>query len=386
MLGLGPVSALLLAALKVSQVNAAYSLYKDYSGSSFFDDWTFYGKYDNLTHGDTIWVNQSASAQLAYVNSAGRAIIKVDNTSTVPYNGKRDSVRITTNTNFGIGSLWVFDAYHVPYGCSVWPALWSVGPNWPLNGEIDTFEGVNLQATNQYAIHTDTGCLVNSPPNTMTGNLTYTNCSAYSNYNEGCTISDPRATSYGADFAANGGGVWATELASTGIKIWFFPRASVPSDLLVTNKNAQPDPSGWGLPAANYPSQPSCDISTYFGPQQLTIDITLCGDWAGQAAVYSQTCTLKQSCYLDSVLNPSTYNTAYFELDSVRVYNDGSPEATSTPVKTNATFSPTTGGNAAASPSKPSSASRVLMEFGSHGVVASALAVILIAVGTVLVW
>lgn len=35
--------------------------------------------------------NASAS-QLAYVNSAGNAIIKVDNTTFVPYNEKRNSV------------------------------------------------------------------------------------------------------------------------------------------------------------------------------------------------------------------------------------------------------------------------------------------------------
>lgn len=40
-------------------------------------------------------------------------------------------------------SLFVMDAAHVPYGCSVWPAWWSVAENWPSGGEIDTFEGVS---------------------------------------------------------------------------------------------------------------------------------------------------------------------------------------------------------------------------------------------------
>ena len=40
------------------------------------------------------WLNESdARAQnLAYVNPAGNAIIKVDNTSTVPFNEKRNTV------------------------------------------------------------------------------------------------------------------------------------------------------------------------------------------------------------------------------------------------------------------------------------------------------
>lgn len=35
------------------------------------------------------------------------------------------------------------------------------------------------------------------------------------------------------------------------------------------------DTSSWGTPAAAFTS---CNISDYFGPQQLVFDITLCGD------------------------------------------------------------------------------------------------------------
>lgn len=48
----------------------------------------------------------AASSQLAYVDpSTNRAIIKVDNTSTVPYNQKRNTVRISTNDKFSVGSM-----------------------------------------------------------------------------------------------------------------------------------------------------------------------------------------------------------------------------------------------------------------------------------------
>lgn len=45
---------------------------------------------------DVVFVNQSASADLAYMNDAGNVIIKVDNTSVVPWNEKRNTVKITT--------------------------------------------------------------------------------------------------------------------------------------------------------------------------------------------------------------------------------------------------------------------------------------------------
>ena len=41
------------------------------------------------------WVTeaQAVAEKLAYVNDAGNAIVKVDNTTFVPWNDKRDSVR-----------------------------------------------------------------------------------------------------------------------------------------------------------------------------------------------------------------------------------------------------------------------------------------------------
>lgn len=45
--------------------------------------------------GDVIWLNRSdaLSQQLAFVNDNGHAIIKVDNTTNVLFNDKRNTVR-----------------------------------------------------------------------------------------------------------------------------------------------------------------------------------------------------------------------------------------------------------------------------------------------------
>lgn len=125
--------------------NAAYNLVKDYSGQTFFDNWSYYGSFDNLTNGpskaacagffanvqiagDIIWVDAATAAAtsnpLTYINAAGNAVIKVDNTTTVPYNEKRNSVRLTSKDKINLGTLVTFDTLHVPYGCSTWGALW----------------------------------------------------------------------------------------------------------------------------------------------------------------------------------------------------------------------------------------------------------------------
>jgi hypothetical protein len=43
--------------------NAAYNLVKDYSGQTFFDNWSYYGSYDNLTNGPSIFVRHSDQRQ-----------------------------------------------------------------------------------------------------------------------------------------------------------------------------------------------------------------------------------------------------------------------------------------------------------------------------------
>lgn len=62
---------------------------------------------------------------------------------------------------------------------------------------------------------------------------------------------------------------------------FYFQRGQVPPSVL----NASNAPGStlwlddWGTPSANFPSTPSCNISDFFGPQKLVLDITLCGIW-----------------------------------------------------------------------------------------------------------
>ncbi|GAA5893535.1 hypothetical protein JCM8208_000824 [Rhodotorula glutinis] len=287
-------------ALAPSVVHAAYSLEHTYAGDTFYDGWSFWGNNDNLTNGNTYYVPRSDSAGVAFTNSAGNAVIRVDNSSEIAPNGLRNSVRITTERTFDLGRLIVMDALHLPYGCATWPAFWSHAVSWPSGGEVDFFEGVNLQETNQVAMHT----------------LTFNNCDHGVEANKGCTYVDPRNASYGADFAAGGGGVYAAELASDGISVWFFARADIPADL----SGSTPDPTTWGRPMAYYPSS-TCSINQFFAPQQLTINIALCGDWAGQPGVFSPTCGT--GLCSDYVKDPRNFDEAYFEIQSIRIFDGG---------------------------------------------------------------
>ncbi|BGP16205.1 hypothetical protein JCM10213_007063 [Rhodosporidiobolus nylandii] len=313
------LSAALLCLSAAPAAKAAYSLHHTYAGDSFFEGWDWYGSNDDLTGGTVYYVPQNESADLAYVNEAGNVVIKVDNTTTLGPSAYRDSVRITSQDVYDIGSLVIFDALHTPYGPATWPAMWLHARAWPSGGEIDVFEGVNNAETNQVALHTVAGCYSSNTSSVENGILGSTNCDYTVAANEGCTYRDTRNESYGEAFAANGGGVWAAELASTGISVWFFPRNQVPSDL--RSSSATPDPTTWGTPMAHY-QEDSCAINQYFAPQQITVNIALCGSWAGQPGVFSQT-GIEGDC-ATYARNPAHFDNAYFELLSISVYTDPS--------------------------------------------------------------
>jgi hypothetical protein len=136
------------------------------AGSS---QWSFFTQGDP-THGLVDYQSKSDAVNkgLAYVQDDGTAVLKVDNSTQLSSGQNRASVRITSKKQYSGGSLHIHDVYSrghskfnctglfiadfyaMPHGCSLWPAYWSVGPNWPNGGEIDILEGANLQSKNQY--------------------------------------------------------------------------------------------------------------------------------------------------------------------------------------------------------------------------------------------
>ncbi|KAF8520726.1 hypothetical protein BU17DRAFT_75556 [Hysterangium stoloniferum] len=317
----------------------AYNLVREHSGSTFFDSWAFYGSFDNLTSGDVNWVNQSTAVteNLISMNAAQNVIIRVDNTTNVPFNLKRDTVRITSTDSYDFGSLWVFNVVHLPYGCSstfilalfFGLQLTITGALWPDDGEIDIVEGVNMMTQNQMAVHTLPGLALSE----CTSNyfIFLHHCSTAS----GCTVLDTtQQASFGPAFAQAQGGIWATQFDVAGIFIWFWNRASIPANLQPSAPSGSLDVSTWGPPVASYPST-ACNMSHFFGPQTLVIDITLC--------VYSQTCAGSggdtSACYADNVPGPGSprFDNAYFEISYIRAYTTGVVSSTAVPTSTSST-------------------------------------------------
>lgn len=177
------------------------------------------------------------------------------------------------------------------------PIVWLYGPNWPNDGEVDIIEGANMAYVNQISAHTyvplvqlfllsslfllclltiplsktirTNGCVLPDAINNFaTGTTLGTNCSI--NTNSGCNYAPPASdtTSYGDDFNAVGGGVYAMQWTDDSIQVWHFSRGQIPLDII----DKAPTPLAWGAPQALFGTS-SCDVDSHFMDMNIVLNI-----------------------------------------------------------------------------------------------------------------
>ncbi|KAI0304861.1 concanavalin A-like lectin/glucanase domain-containing protein [Russula brevipes] len=282
-----------------------------YDASNFFDSFSFFTGDDPTHYVDNV---TAFSHNLSYISSDGKIIMKGDDTSTLQAGQNRESVRVSSHAVYNTG-LFILDINRAPWGCGVWPAYWTVGADWPNNGEIDMLEGVHDNEHNQVTWHTGAGCML-TPSNNFTGtivqqnNQTNLNCEG-SGALPGCGVIEWSQASYGPTFDAQGGGVFAMKWDKDGISVWNFYRVAVPEDILA----GIPNPENWPRPTATL-EPAGCDILKYFKNHSIIFDITFCGDWAGNSYATSGcpgTCS-------DRLMDPANFVNASWSINWLKVY------------------------------------------------------------------
>lgn len=146
--------------------------------------------------------------------------------------------------------------------------------------------------------------------------------------NVGCGIGTQDTMTYGDGFNNEGGGVYATEWTGEAIRVFHFVRSNIPADILAGN----PDPTTWGAPLALFTG---CDFDTYVKNQTIVFDTTFCGQWAGQKEVWQAdpVCSKKAATCEDYVKNnPADFAGAYWDVNSVKVYQQNGGFIGSAPV------------------------------------------------------
>ncbi|KAH8086636.1 putative laminarinase [Cristinia sonorae] len=199
--------------------------------------------------------------------SGNTFVILADSTTVLAPNGPgRNSVRIRSQKTY-ITHVSVFNIVHMPEGCGTWPAVWETATtNWPNLGEVDI--------------------------NSTTPGI------------------------YGPLFNDNRGGWYAMERTDNFIKVWFWPRSAgnVPAEVRSGALGINTD--SWGRPSAFFPNT-QCDLKVHFGPNNVIINLTFCGDWAGQPGIFIIT-GLGVMAYANE--NPRVFEEAYWQFNAVRVF------------------------------------------------------------------
>ncbi|KAI0160412.1 glycoside hydrolase family 16 protein [Xylariaceae sp. FL1272] len=303
----------------------AYSLSTHFAGQALLDSFTFFTGDDPSNRFVDYQSREDALAMdLVSVDENNRVTLGVDSVNTYATSDTgRPSVRITSKDDFTHG-LFIADFAHMPgSSCGTWPAFWAFnnqddGTLWPVGGELDIIEGANTAQRNLFSAHAEPGC--QSPSSGFTGVQGPDDCSVDIE-NIGCNYAAPAADSatYGDAFNAAGGGVYALEWDSKFLKIWHFPRSTIPDDIKMAPM-IKPNPSSWGLPQAVFGGS-SCDPDTYFYNMSLVINTNFCGAYAGSIWGDADRCDeLAPTCEEYVAGNPSVFKNAFWQINYIDVY------------------------------------------------------------------
>ncbi|KAK5993529.1 putative endo-1,3(4)-beta-glucanase [Cladobotryum mycophilum] len=314
----------LLCALALFKASAnAYSLKDDYTGNNYAN---FFNNFDFWTAGDPTngyvdYVSQSDAWKYGLIGNGGNIYLGVDHVNVASGRGRR-SVRLTSNKAYNPGTLFVADIAYMPQTCGTWPAFWTTAATdkWPQLGEIDIVEQANGANNNQMSLHVSNHqgvCDVSSSAAMTASKDRWGDCNQESK--GGCDANDPRSNSFGKGFNNNGGGVYAMEWTSSHVRVWFFPRNSIPGgDNGPLGNN--PNPGSWGTPATSF--EGNCDFSKHISQQRIIIDTTFCGAWASGTWASSgcKAQTGYDSCQAYVQNKPKDFSSAFWTFKSLKVY------------------------------------------------------------------
>ena len=284
------------------------------------------------THGEVFYGSHS---ELCTVKN-GKVII---NAGSPPVNGQnRKMIRMVSKKMYDSG-LFVISADHMPEGNGVWPSFWldsKGGKKWACDGEIDIIEGVNSiddnSSKNVSTLHTNDKDGVPGCRQHGVVGITQPDCSKNSNGqfgcgctpeikekslcpNVGCGVYLNSTSSFGKGFNNKGGGTYVCELTPEGaITVWFFQRGTEPKDLLANN----PNPEKWST--TNRTKFNPCPGQ--FANLAMTLNTTLCGDWAGNVFKNKENPT--QDC--KTYIKTADLSKAYWSIEYIKVFKRSSPE------------------------------------------------------------
>ncbi|OIW28204.1 hypothetical protein CONLIGDRAFT_368372 [Coniochaeta ligniaria NRRL 30616] len=328
------VPILFASVVLISPSFGAYVLKKNYAGQNFTSGFNFRtaADYDggDPTGGFVNYLSYQDATKEGLVKVVNNQVyLGVDYTKTLSTSAQgRDSIRLEAKESFNTGLL-IADIAHMPGNqCGTWPAFWTFNFDEDPYGEVDIIEGAMFQPENIVSLHTCGACkfdLSGQPGTDPRADCNLgseaSGCPESDNSNYGGCGNTAPSGSFGDSFNAAGGGVYATSIESTALKIWYFPKAKIPKDITA----GTPDPSTWSKPFVDFETSKSsnkCSVSKYFKKNTIIINTDLCGVeidqdwWDGEP-----TCSNKaKDCKTYVAKNPAAFSESYWLFNSIKVY------------------------------------------------------------------
>ncbi|KAI0744166.1 hypothetical protein C8Q80DRAFT_1272741 [Daedaleopsis nitida] len=286
-----------------------FTLKDAYVGEDFLHHWVWSEAVDDPTHGRIDYVLVAASSVDYYSASDNKFIKRADFENTVEDKARgRKSVRI-----FSIEKMRLRTAHR--------PLL----ARGRLTGVRNA--GVNLDTQDLVTLHTTSDCKMSDDQDrrdSMNGKIEGLDCDANANGNEGCGVSMGKPATFGSVLNAAGGGYFVAVRTNEGgdapkINVWFWSRydPAVPDEVRDPSAHDTIAPKEqWGRPEAHFYLGDNCAYEDHFDAHQFAFGLTFCGDRAGN--VYPGACP--ESCFDHVNTHPETFENAYWEINSFRVY------------------------------------------------------------------
>lgn len=254
----------------------SYGLKWAAQGTSFFDEFTFATKDEN--HGAAEYLPRADAQAAGVIEAEGSFAVLRAGPASPRYQYKRESAKILSKQSWK-HFLVAMRYSHVPYGCGVWPAFFTLAPNaaWPDGGEIDLLEYVNTDVSKS-SFHTGGSCKLNPSAVAKYGSMPDRNSMNYdcvTQYPDRLGCAPNKWMKTGQEWARSPG-VVAAEWTESFLKIFYIPDNELPQDLL----SDEPKPETWDRWLFSY--YPFEGTGCTMQAQQLVMQIGFCGDWASK--------------------------------------------------------------------------------------------------------
>eukprot|EP00435_Cladocopium_sp_Y103_P073635 s36_g44.t1 len=243
--------------------HSKYRLVWRAEGESFFSKFNFL--WDDPNHGSAQYLIPPYAQREGVVEATRHWAILRAGRRSPQYKYKRMTARIETKASWK-NFLSIFKFSHVPYGCGVWPALFTLADHgqWPNGGELDMLEYVNMDVS-KASFHTGGSCTLDPskvneygsmPDRTWAGWTDRTgrnkmNYDCVTNYPDrlGCA---PNKWMKSAQNWAQSPGVLATQWTEDFIKLFYIPEHEIPQERVQNCRAVDPLKEWLGMARGRY--------------------------------------------------------------------------------------------------------------------------------------